>query len=126
MYRLYGALGVLCCILVLIFTGFYINTHTSSFVQDRLRESYDSLKNGNIVNARKNLYLARQEWEEKSQCILLFVSHGKADDIEEAINSAVSFLDNNQQVFFYESCSKAILLLGHFNNEEYPEINNIL
>lgn len=126
MYRLYGAIGVLCCVLVLIFTGFYINAHTAAYVQDKLRESYDDLKNGDLSSAKNNLSLAQQEWEDKSQCILLFVSHGKADDIEEAINTAVAFLDNGQQAFFYESCSKAILLLDHFKNEEYPEINNIL
>lgn len=80
---------------------------------------------GNIENAKKELSEAMNEWEKKIEIMLLFVSHGKLDEIEEAINIANSYIHYDEIPLFYAECQRASTLLDHFKSVEYPSINNI-
>ncbi len=83
------------------------------------------MQEGNKERAKNELEKAIREWEKNMETMLIFVSHGKLDQIEEAINIADSYLQNGEINLFYAECQRAATLLDHFENVEYPNINNI-
>lgn len=125
MNRLLGALAVLIAVIITVTTGFFINTHTASTVNQLLLESIDYANHGDINNAKLSLEKAKQQWDNRMETMLLFVSHGKLDQIEETINVADSYIKSNEISLYLAECTTARLLIDHFRNVEYPNINNI-
>ncbi|MDD6490352.1 MAG: DUF4363 family protein [Clostridia bacterium] len=125
MKRLIGTIVIFLIIAGIAATGFFINTRTADMVMEKVQKSQQYAIDGNIENAKKELAEAIDEWEKKIEIMLLFVSHGKLDEIEEAINIANSYIQYDEVPLFYAECQRASTLLDHFKSVEYPSINNI-
>ncbi len=125
MNRLLAALGVLAAVIVTVTTGFWFNTDTADTVNSLLLESMSHARRGEREEAAVFLERARNEWEDHMQMMLLFVSHGKLDQIEQTINAACSYLDSDEMALCLAECSTARLLIRNFANVEYPTLNNI-
>ena len=59
------------------------------------------------------------------ETMLLFISHGKLDEIEKTINTACSYIKSREISLYKAECISAHLLIDNFKNVEYPNINNI-
>lgn len=125
MKRLIGTIVIFLIIVGISATGFFINTKTADTIMEKVQKSQQYALDGNIDSAKKELAEAIDEWEKKIEIMLLFVSHGKLDEIEEAINIAQSYIQYEEVPLFYAECQRASTLLDHFKNIEYPSINNI-
>ncbi len=125
MNRFFGALAVLFASLITVITGFCINTNTAASVNALLSESVSYAQNNHIPQAKLSLQKAKNLWDSQMQTMLLFVSHGKLDQIEETINIADSYIKSNEISLYLAKCNTAILLIDNFKNVEYPNINNI-
>lgn len=125
MYRLYGALAVLGIAVCLITTGFIINTQTADKVLNELEASYTLAKQGDVEGAKSKIEAAKNEWDKNMETMLLFVSHGRLDQIEASINTAYNYAEQKDISMFLAECSYAKLLTEHFMDVEYPYINNI-
>lgn len=125
MKRLIGALVILVIVIGIGVTGFIINTKTADTVIEMVETSKKYAFDGNIQDAKKELSKAIDEWEKNMETMLLFVSHGKLDQIEEAINIANAYIEHNELPLFYAECQRASILLDHFEGVEYVSINNI-
>lgn len=125
MKRLITALIVLALVISIGLTGLIVNTNTTDMVMEKLEMSKNYAFKGNNKQAKKEIEEAINEWENKMETMLIFVSHGKLDQIEESINIADSYLENNEMPLFYAECRRASTLLEHFENVEYPSVTNI-
>ena len=126
MGRLSGALTVLILIAAVGITGFLINIRTARSVKEKLEDCLTLADQGNYSASANQLRNAKQEWDDKVEIMLLFESHGKLDEIEEAMNVAQSYIDKNEINLFYAKCRLAETLLEHYENVEYPNMCNIL
>ena len=125
MFRLYGALGVLGVIIVIITTGFIINTRAATEVSDGIEQSVAEAKCGSIGKAAETIRKTRKEWSNKTEIMLLFDSHGRIDDIEKSLIRAECYIENDEVHHFLAECSSAKLMTENFLGFEYPELNNI-
>ena len=125
MNRIFGAFIVLIIVIVTVTTAFSINTNTASSVSRLLSDSIDSAEKGDIQSAGLFLQKAKYEWDTKMDIMLLFVSHGKLDQIEQTINIAYSYIKSNEVSLYMAQCRNARLLIDNFRHTEYPEIDNI-
>ncbi len=125
MYRLYGALAVFGIALCIITTGFIIDTRTADKVIRELDSSYELAKNGDIEGAKRKIEAAKSEWDNNMETMLLFMSHGRLDQIESSINTAYNYIKSNEISMFIAECASARLMTGHFIDVEYPYLNNI-
>ena len=82
MNRLFGAFAVLAGVIVIILSGFFINTHTAGTVEKFLSLSMDYAEKNDIPNAKSELEKALNEWNKKMDTMLLFISHGRLDEID--------------------------------------------
>ena len=125
MNRLWGTLTVLLIVIITVTTAFFINTNTAYSVSELLSQSIASAENGNIQNAEISLKKAKSQWDSKMDIMLLFVSHGKLDQIEQTVNIAYSYIKSNDISNYMAQCQNARLLINNFREVEYPDIKNI-
>lgn len=126
MYRIKSAIAILIATIVIITVGFTINTNTARSVYSKVDAAQQYNKNGNVYKAKQEILSARDEWENKMETMLMFMSHSKLDQIEEALGIANTYIDCGDKNAFSAECQKATILLQHFYDLEYPTINNIL
>lgn len=125
MNRLFGAFAVLLGIIITVLSGFFINTNTAQAVNENLSLSMKYAENGDIQSAKSELEKALDKWNDKMQTMLLFISHGRLDEIEQTINTAYSYIKNSDISMYSAECTRAYLLIENFKNVEFPSINNI-
>lgn len=125
MNRFFGAFIVLAVVLTIVVTGFRINTKTANSVTEKINSSINYHENGNITLAKKEIKSALDEWEDNMETMLLFISHGRLDEIEEALNVANTYIELGDENMYIAECRRAAILIQHFENIEYPTINNI-
>lgn len=125
MKRLIIAIAVLILVVGIGITGLLINTNTANSVMEKLHIAKEYATNGNTEQAKVELKKAVDKWEDRMEIMLIFVSHGKLDQIEESINIANAYLEHQEMTLFYAECQRAYTLLNHFENVEYLNINNI-
>lgn len=125
MNRFLGAMIVLGILISIVVTGFYINTKTSNSVSEKISSSIEYQNKDDFEQARKELRSALEEWEQNMEMMLLFISHGKLDEIEESINIADTYMNIGDKTMCLAECKRALILLEHFNHVEYPSIDNI-
>lgn len=125
MNRLFGAFAVLLAVIITVASGFFINTNTAQAVNENLSLSMKYAENGDIRNARLSLEKALKKWDDNMQTMLLFISHGRLDEIEQTINTAYSYIKNSNITMYSAECTRAYLLIENFKNVEFPSINNI-
>ncbi len=125
MHRIAGTVIIFIITSVIAVCGFFINTKTSDSIQKKVQAAVSSSRQNDIVLARKQVGNAVDEWNEKKELMLLFVSHGKLDQIDESMNIACSYIETGDTNLFITECVRIQVLLQHFNDLEYPSINNI-
>ena len=125
MNRLFGAFGVLAGVIVIIISGFFINTNTAQNVGNLLALSMEYAEKGDIQNAEISLEKAKNQWDINMETMLLCISHGRLDEIEKTINTACSYIKSREISLYKAECISAHLLIDNFKNVEYPNINNI-
>ncbi len=126
MHRIYIALVILIITVTIIISGFIINTSTSKSVSGKIESAENYAVSGDSENAKKQIRSALNEWESKMEAMLVFVSHGRLDQIEESLNSANTYIEFGELKAFSLECRKTEILIKHFYDLEYPTINNIL
>lgn len=125
-HRIYSAAVIFIITIITIIFGFIINTTTSESVSDKIQSAERYAENNDAENANKQIKAALSEWESKMETMLIFISHGKLDQIEESLHTANTYLEFGELKSFTAECRKTEILLKHFNDLEYPTINNIL
>lgn len=126
MRRLYGALAVLFICAVVVITGYSINTGVAGYVFDSITKAEHLCRSGDRDLAKKAVYDAEKHWSENLDIMLLFVSHGKADEIESTLAKAKSYYDSGSTDMFLASCKQAQTELKHFIEAEKTGLYNIL
>ena len=126
MRRLYGALVVLFICAVVVITGYSINTGVAGYVFDSITKAEHLCRSGDRDRTKKAVYDAEKCWSENLDIMLLFVSHGKADEIESTLSTAKSFFDSGSTDMFLASCKEAQIELKHFIEAEKTGLYNIL
>ena len=125
MTRLYGAITVLVIVTALVIFSFNFNVKTVDSVSEKVSEAVELIRDGKYDPAVGAMTKAKDIWDKRSETMLLFISHGKADEIETCITSAEAYLLCGEKNLFLADGAKIITLLEHFKNVEYPELNNI-
>ena len=125
MNRLFGSFAVLAGVIIIITSGFFINTNTAQNVGNLLALSMEYAEKGDIQNAEISLEKAKNQWDINMETMLLFISHGRLDEIEKTINTACSYIKSREISLYKAECISAYLLIDNFKNVEYPNINNI-
>ena len=125
MNRLWGELTVILIVIITVTTAFFININISYYVSELLSQSIDSAENGDITSAGIFLQKAKSQWDSKMDTMLLFVSHGKLDQIEQTVNIAYVYIKSNDISNYMAQCQNARLLINNFREVEYPDIKNI-
>ena len=125
MNRLFGALTVLAGIIVIILSGFFINTDTAGTVEKFLSRSMDYAEKNDIPHAKAELEKALHEWNDNMDTMLLFISHGRLDEIEQSLNTAYAYIKNNDISMYTAECTRAFLMTDNFKSVEFPTVNNI-
>ena len=96
MNRLFGAFAVLAGVIIIITSGFFINTNTARTVGNLLSLSMEYAEKGDFQNAEISIEKAKNQWENNMETMLLFISHGKLDEIEKTINTACSYIKSRE------------------------------
>ena len=125
MNRIIGAFTVLAGIIITVVSGFFINTETAENVCRSLSLSMDYAENGDIQNAKTELKKALDEWNDNMDTMLLFISHGRLDEIEQSLNTAYAYIKNNDISMYTAECTRAFLMTDNFKSVEFPTVNNI-
>lgn len=125
MHRIAGAIVLFLLTIVLVISGFTINTKTSASVNQKIASAAEACRQEQLGQAQKQAASALKEWNDNKETMLLFVSHGRLDQIEESLNIACSCIDAGDTDLFMAECTRIEVYLKHFNDLEYPTINNI-
>lgn len=125
MNRLFGAFAVLAGIIVIILSGFFINTDTAGTVEKFLSRSMDYAEKNDIPHAKAELEKALHEWNDNMDTMLLFISHGRLDEIEQSLNAAYAYIKSNDISMYTAECTRAFLMTDNFKSVEFPTVNNI-
>ncbi len=126
MHRIYSAVVILIITAATIVFGFVINTSASKSVTDKVGSAESYALIGDVDGAKKEIKSALDEWQGKMEIMLIFISHGRLDRIEESLNNANTYIEFGEINAFTAECRKAEILLEHFHAAEYPTVNNIL
>lgn len=126
MHRIYSAIIILAVTIAVIMFGFTINTTTSRSVSDKVELAESYAVGDDTENAKNAIKAAVSEWQGKMETMLIFVSHGRLDQIEESLNNANTYIEFGELKAFSAECRKVKILIKHFYDLEYPTINNIL
>ncbi len=126
MHRIYSAVVIFIITVITIVFGFIVNTTTSRSVSDMVESAESYAAAGDVENAKKQIKSAVSEWENKMETMLIFISHGKLDQIEESLNTAYTYIEFGELKAFTTECRKSKILIKHFYDLEYPTVNNIL
>lgn len=126
MFRLYGALAVLGALVLISAAGFFINKTTADRIAESLEESLSLAKEGRTAESEEAVDQAQSLLHSRLETMFMFSSHKKLDDIEQCIDKAKIFLDNDELPSYYVYCSSALEMIRDYRSNEYPTIYNIL
>ncbi len=125
MHRIISTYIICLITIVLVGTGFYINTDSAQKVRELIEESVQYSTNDNQASKSK-MKEAMKLWNDRAQFMLLFMPHGRVDQIDETLNIAQTYIESDNKEMFLAECKRADILLQNLNNLEYPTINNIM
>ena len=125
MNRLFGAFAVLAGVIVIVLSGFFINTNTAGTVEKFLSRSMNYAEKNDIPHAKAELEKALTEWDKNMDTMLLFISHGRLDEIEQSLNAAYAYIKSNDISMYTAECTRAFLMTDNFKSVEFPTVNNI-
>lgn len=126
MYRLYGALAVLACVIVLAGTGFHINTTTADGLSEQLQAAYQLAGNGETTASAEHLQSAAALLQQHREWLCIFVSHQIIESIEQTITQAALCLQQQDILSFLLYCRSALDMTEDFSRLEHPYLHNIL
>ncbi len=126
MTRTKCAAAVLIVTAVIVFSGFILNIRTVDSIYSDISSAFESLENGNQKKAELYTDSALAKWNNKLRILMVFNSHNKTNEIDQSLKLASTSLSHdNTEVFITES-KRALILLRHLKENEYPTIDNIL
>lgn len=125
MNKVWIAACVFVIVLIISITGMFLNIGTASDITEQIQKACTYVEKKDYENAKKTMNDAVEELDSRIEAMLIFVSHGKLDEIEETVQVAKSFLENNEIPEFRAECSRALAMLEHYREVEYPYLNNI-
>lgn len=122
---------IIAVVLILIVAGlctfeYTLNTTETNHTSEALEKAQMLLKNGKADEAEQTIKSLRENWERNVESMLIFVSHGKPDEICENLAVAESYLKSREIPEFYAECKRVENELKHFRDLEIPTFNNIL
>ncbi len=126
MHRIISTYIICLITVILVGTGFYINTNSAQRVRELIEQSAEYSSEKNNADADETMDKAMDIWNSKSQLMLLFMPHDRVDQINETLNIAQEYLRSDNNEMFRTECKRAVILLQNLNNLEYPTINNIM
>ena len=126
MHRIISTYIICLITVILVATGFYINTNSAQRVRELIEQSAEYSSEKNNADADETMDKAMDIWNSKSQLMLLFMPHDRVDQINETLNIAQEYLRSDNNEMFRTECKRAVILLQKLNNLEYPTINNIM
>lgn len=126
MHRIISTYIICLITVILVGTGFYINTNSAQRVRELIEQSAEYSFEKNNADADETMDKAMDIWKSKSQLMLLFMPHDRVDQINETLNIAQEYLRSDNNEMFRTECKRAVILLQKLNNLEYPTINNIM
>ena len=124
MSRIISAATALLITIILTITGFIYNTKTANMVSDGIYEAMKFSESNKVNEAGKKMKDVRKMWDERNKIMLVFTAHDKLDNIDESINIAEAYLENDELKMFHAECHRTLTLLDHFREIEYPSVNN--
>ncbi len=125
MQKLFTA-GIIALILLIITSaGFRINTETSDAVGAKLSKAIELVNDGKNEKARSVMNDCMEIWNSNFQKMQIFISHGRIDEIDESLKTADYQLNGNNDEVFITEASRALVLLAHFKDMEYPSVYNV-
>lgn len=125
MNKVWVAVAVLILVLGISITGMILNINTASDMTEFINETRNYVEKEDFNTAVQTIEDAVEELDKRMEWMLIFVSHGKLDEIEETILVARSFLKNKEIPEFMAECERALAMLNHYREVEYPYFNNI-
>ncbi len=126
MYRIGSAAVIFIITVTIVTAGFLINTRTASQVTDTINSAVVAANNNDTEKALSVFRNALDIWKSNNSIMLLFMSHGKIDQIDESVNIACTYIENGDLDMFRAESKRSLVLLRHFNDLEYPSFTNIL
>lgn len=126
MHRIISTYVICLITVILVGTGFYINTNSVQKVRELIELSAEYSTDDKNEDAKDTMDKAIELWKNESQFMLLFMSHGRVEQIDETLNIANIYLKSDNAEMFNAESKRAVILLENLNNLEYPTINNIL
>lgn len=125
MNKVWIAACVFVIVIIISVTGMFLNIGTASDMTEQIQEARTHIENKEYEKAKEVINSAVEELDSRMEAMLIFVSHGKLDEIEESIQVAKSFLDSGEIPEFLAECNRALAMLDHYREVEYPYLNNI-
>ncbi len=125
MNKIWIAIVVLALVLGISITGMVLNINTASDMTQYINKTYDYVEKNDFDTAAQTMETAVEELDSRMEWMLIFVSHGKLDEIEETILVAQSFLKTREVPEFMAECNRALAMIDHYREVEYPYLNNI-
>lgn len=125
MNKVWIAAAVLVLVLGISITGMILNINTASDMTEFIKETRNYVEKDDFNTAAQTMETAVEELDNRMKWMLVFVSHGKLDEIEETILVAQSFLKNKEIPQFMAECERALSMLDHYREVEYPYFNNV-
>ena len=125
MSRIISAAAAIIITGVLTLFGLIYNTSTADRISDGIYEAARYSEADDDTKTAGKIEEVRSLWEERKDIMLFFTSHDRIDDIDESIHMAKAYLEVNDKQMFSAECRRALTLLDHFRETEYPSLNNI-
>lgn len=117
---------ILFAILVIVFAGFLFNIKTADSVNSDMQSAFESIEKGDAEKAKVYTNSALNNWNKRLRILMILNSHNKTDEIDQSLHLAASGLYHNNTDIFITESNRAIILLRHLKDTEYPTIDNIL
>lgn len=125
MNKVWIAAVVLALVLGISITGMILNIGTATDITNYIEETRNCVEKDDLDTAQKKIENAVEELDKRMEWMLIFVSHGKLDEIEETLLVAQSFLKSRETPEFMAECERVLVMLEHYREVEYPYLNNI-
>lgn len=125
MKKVWIAVCVLAAVIIISISGLVLNVTTAQDLTEMINSACAYVEDEDTDSALDVLEGAIAEFDERTGIMLVFVSHGKLDDIEETLQVAKSFLESGEIPEFMAECNRALAMLKHYKDVEYPYFNNI-
>ena len=117
---------ILILIISAVTISIIINNNTSSDMLEGIDNAIEFCSKGNNSKALNEIDRIIENWDSASDILMVFSSHDKADEVDEALHIAKVYAENGENNMFIAECSRAKIMIKQINELEYPWLHNIL